>query len=55
MECIEEELDEDITAENVGYCELHPECCQTAELSRPIQRPKWWIRLLQSIFSDGRT
>ena len=53
MECLEPSAhaDEDITAENVGYCVLHPECCQKADTPTPIERPKWWLRVLHAVFS----
>jgi hypothetical protein len=52
MECMEpsEHVDEDISAENIGYCELYPECCETISPDEAIQRPRWWTRLLRVVF-----
>jgi hypothetical protein len=52
MECLEPSwhVDEDFSAENIGYCELHPECCETASYENAVERPRWWTRLLQTVF-----
>ena len=54
MECMEpsEHVDEDISAENIGYCELYPECCETISPDKAIQRPRWWTRLLRVVFRE---
>jgi hypothetical protein len=52
MECLEpeEHPGEDVTAENVGYCELYPECCET----KPEEhRPGWLARLLRRILGKS--
>ena len=53
MECLEpeEHPGEDVTAENVGYCELYPECCETTPEER---RPGWLARLLRRMLGKGR-
>ena len=52
MECIgpSEHVDEDITAENIGYCELHPECCETISSNEVNKRQRWLTRLLKMVF-----
>ncbi len=52
MECLDpEEFEgEDLTAENIGYCELHPECCETVRPEKAVNRLGWLTRLLQKVF-----
>jgi hypothetical protein len=52
MECLEpeEHPGEDVTAENVGYCELYPECCETTPEKR---RPGWLVRLLRRMLGKS--